>query len=125
MPNWSNLTLSQLRAATKAQIIVAIDNWLAIHTKRRIIELLLDVTNIADRPDITYGVDGQIARCDEVFRDTLGAIVSGRRTNYVYYPTGEIDTIETIDVDADLTTVLSRRTVKHYLDGRQPTVTVI
>ena len=120
MPNWSNLTLAQLRAATKAQIITAIDNWLATHTKRRIIELLLDVTNIADRPDITYGADGQIARRDEVFRDVVGNVTGGKRTNYAYYPTGEIDTITIVDVAADLTTVLGRRTVKHYLDGRQP-----
>jgi len=120
MPNWSNLTLAQLRAATKAQIITAITNWLTTRTKRQIIELLLDVTNIADRPDITYGADGQITRRDELFRDVEGNVTGGRRTNYVYYPGGEIDTIETIDVDADLTTVLNRRTVKHFVDGRQP-----
>jgi hypothetical protein len=120
MPNWSSLTLAQLRAATKAEIITAIDNWLANHTKRQIIELLLDVTNIADRPDISYGADGQIARRDVVFRDVVGNVTGGRRMNYSYYPSGEIDTIKIIDVAADLATVLRRRTVKHYLDGRQP-----
>ena len=120
MPNWSNLTLEQLKAATKAQIITAIDNWLANHTKRQIIELLLDATSIADRPDITRWPDGQIKRRDETFRDVEGNVTGSRRTNYAYSPGGEIDTIETIDVDADLTTVLNRRTVKHFLDGRQP-----
>ena len=120
MPNWSNLTLAQLRGATKAQIITAIDNWLANHSKRRIIELLLDVTNIADRPDITYGADRQIARRDEVFRDVVGNVIGGRRTKHVYYPTGEIDTITLSDIAADLKTVIGRRQIKHYLDDRQP-----
>ena len=121
MSNWSNLTLAQLRAATKAQIITAITNWLTTRTKRQIIELLLDVTNIADRPDITRWPDGQIKRRDETFRDVEGNVTGGRRTNYDYYSLGgEIDTITTIDVDADLTTGLSRKTIKHFLDGRQP-----
>ena len=120
MPNWSNLTLEQLRAATKAQIVTAITNWLNNRTKRQIIALLIDMDVVADTPDVTYWPDGQIKRRDEVFRDALGDVTGGRRTNYAYYPTGEIDTITIIDVDADLTTVLGRRTIKHYLDGRQP-----
>ena len=121
MPNWSNLTLEQLRAATKAQIVTAITNWLNNRTKRQIIALLIDMDVVADTLDVTYWPDGQIKRRDEVFRDTLGDVTSGRRTNYAYYsPGGEIDTITIIDVDADLTTVLSQRTIKHYTDGRQP-----
>jgi hypothetical protein len=120
MPNWSNFTLAQLRAATKTQIITAITNWLQTRTKRQIIELLIDVVSIADKPIITRSGDEQITQRDDVNRDVLGNVIGGKRTNYAYYPTNEINTITITDLDADLITVLGQRTIKHYTDGRQP-----
>ena len=38
MPNFTNLTLPQLQAATKAQIITAVGNYLNARTKQRIEE---------------------------------------------------------------------------------------
>lgn len=112
-----NLTLPQLRAATKAQIITAITNRLNNITKREIIIWLLEnMDRIADAPVITRRQDGQIDTQTETTRDIeTGEIVETRTVSCTYYDNGDIDTI-TITNGADL------KRVKHYLDGRQPEV---
>jgi hypothetical protein len=119
MPLIANLTLAQLRAATKAQIITAIANYLTNNfTKRQIIGFLMDADVIADPPTRTFRADGQIESETDTDRDAeTGAVVASRQIHWSYYPTGEIDTI-TIDQDG------AQRVIKHYLDGHQPTVSV-
>lgn len=119
MPLIANLTLAQLRAATKAQIIAAIGNYLTNNfTKRQVIAFLLDADIVPDAPARTYGKDGQIESETDVDRDAeTGTIIARRTVSWTYYPTGEVDTIT-------ITEGAAVRIVKHYLDGRQPTVTV-
>ncbi len=119
MPNIANLTLAQLRLATKAQIITAIANYLTNNfTKRQLIGFLIDAEVVSDPPVTTYRMDGQIESETDTDRDAeTGALVASRQVRWFYYPTGEVDTI-TITQGATV------RTIKHYLNRRQPTVTI-
>ena len=53
MPNWTTMTLAELRASTKAQILQNVAQYIAANfTKRRIIRwLVLDDTDVGDIPD--------------------------------------------------------------------------
>ena len=119
MPNIADLPLSQLRLATKAQIITAISNFLTNNfTKRQLITFLLDAETVADPPVRSYGTDGQIESETVTERDAeTAAVITTRQIHWSYYPTGEVDTITITEGDA-------LRTIKHYLDGQQPTVTI-
>jgi hypothetical protein len=67
------------------------------------------------------GPNGQVTRV-YVSKDALGNKLKSLRVNWEYYLTGEIDTIVLSDLDAnDVVTV--RRVIRHFLDGRQPTLT--
>ncbi len=117
--------LDQLQAATKAQIITAIDNKLAAMTKKQIIEFIFDpVDRFQDTPTWTYRADGQPLIMIEVTRDALAAKLGSKRVTWTYYVSGEIDTIVISTLDpADVVT--KTKTIKHYKAGRQPTVTEI
>lgn len=123
MPDIANgITLDQLRAATKAQIVARIDTWLANHTKRQICEMLLELVEVQEELLRTYRADGQVVRQLERRTDVLGAKTGSRETTWTYYPTGEVDTITVVERDAaDAAT--RTRTVRHFLDGRQPVLT--
>jgi len=119
-----DVTLEQLRALTKAQIINKLSMWLTNHfTKRQLILWLMDIEALDDEPVRTYQADGQITSETIVTIDTeTNAQVNKRVVNWTYYATGEVDviTIKTYDGSNNL---LRTKTVKHYTDGRQPTVT--
>ena len=123
--NISNLTLAQLRAATKAQIITAIVNRLQDMTKRQIIIWLLDeVDRITDNPVRVHRPDGQIESQTDVERDTeTGAKTGSRVVTWTYYPTGEVDEITITNKDAADKTIGKPKVIKHFTDGRQPEVT--
>lgn len=118
MPLIANLNLAQLRAATKAQIITAIANYLTNNfTKRQLISFLMDRDIIPDPPARTYRTDGQIESETLDTRDAeTGALVSSRQVRWSYYPTGEVDTITVTEGN-------TTRRIKHYLNGQPPTVT--
>ncbi len=120
MPLIANLTLAQLRAATKAQIITAIANYLTSNfTKRQLIGFLIDADAVADPPARTYRTDGQIESETIDTRDAeTGSLVSSRQVRWSYYPTGEVDTIA-------ITEGSTTRRIKHYLNGQPPTVTTM
>lgn len=65
---------------------------------------------------------GRIKTWTEEQRDLDGALLGRRVDAYAYYPTGEIDTIVCSVYDG-AEVLVSRKTVKHFLDGRQPEVT--
>lgn len=119
-----DVTLEQLRALTKAQIITRLSTWLTNHfTKRQLILWLMDADIQPDEPIRTYRADGQIESQVEVERDTETALqIRKRTTNWTYYPTGEVDTITVKRYDATKT-LIGTKIIKHYTDGRQPTVT--
>ena len=118
MPNWSTLTLAELRQASKADIITNVGNWLNTNTKKQIIELLIDATEFADKPTVTTGEHGILTR-EQTVRDALGDVVRIEHTEYSYYPGGEVDEITTVVENAS-EDVIEDKCIKHYTD-KQPT----
>ena len=65
---------------------------------------------------------GRMKTWTEEQRDLDGVLVGRRIDAYAYYVTGEVDTIvQSVYDGAEV--LVSRKTVKHFLDGRQPEVT--
>jgi len=119
-----DVTLEQLRALTKAQIITKLSNWLTKNfTKRQLILWLMDIEVMDDEPIRTYRPDGQIASESVVTVDTETNLqVSKREVTWSYYATGEVSVITIKQYDAN-NVLLHTKAIKHYKDGRQPTVT--
>ena len=119
-----DVTLAQLRSFTKTQIINRLSTWLTNNmTKRQLILWLMDIEALDDEPVRTYQADGQITSETIVTRDTeTNAQVNKRIVTWTYYATGEVDTI-TIKVYDGSNALLRTKAIKHYTDGRQPTVT--
>jgi hypothetical protein len=129
MPYWTTLTLPQLRAATKAEILQNVGTYIAANfTKRQIIMWLVQDDpdgdgRVALPPVREYeGPGGQVSREDVAICDLETAKkVGGTRTLWTYYETGEVDTITLLELDPD-DGMLARRVIKHYRGGRQPEV---
>ena len=119
-----DVTLAQLRAMTKTQIISRLSTWLTNNfTKRQLILWLMDMDVIAIDPVTTYRADGQIESETTITVDTETNLqVSKREVTWTYYATGEVNVI-TIKVYDGNNNLLRTKAVKHYTDGRQPTVT--
>ena len=119
-----DVTLEQLRSMTKTQIINRLSTWLTNHfTKRQLILWLMDIEALDDEPVRTYQADGQITSETIVTRDTeTNAQVNKRETTWTYYATGEVNVI-TIKVYDGANNLLRTKSIKHFTDGRQPTVT--
>ena len=124
MPTLSTMTLAELQASTKAQIITSIRDYLtANYTRRQLIQLLRDRDTEWDTPTMTYRKDGQIERQTETIRDVeTGALISTKTITWTYYETGEVDEIIISETDAD-GKKLSQKKIKHYKDGKQPEAT--
>ena len=119
-----DVTLEQLRALTKAQIITKLSNWLTKNmTKRQLILWLMDIEVMDDEPIRTYREDGQITSETTVTKDTETNLqVSKREVSWTYYATGEVNVITTKQYDG-ANNLIHTKAIKHYKDGRQPTVT--
>jgi len=124
---FEDLTLEQLRAATKEQIITRITTLLTSLSRKRICEFIWTIKDI-DFADITLSAltvnhnvpEGQLIRVYET-TDILGNKTGSTRIDWTYYPTGEVDTITTAELDP-LGQVISTQTIKHFTDGRQPVI---
>jgi len=119
-----DVTLAQLRSMTKTQIINRLSTWLTNHfTKRQLILWLMDIEVMDDEPVRTYRADGQISSETIVTKDTETNLqVSKRAVTWSYYATGEVNVITTKTYDGN-NNLLHTKAIKHYKDGRQPTVT--
>ena len=119
-----DVTLEQLRSMTKTQIINRLSTWLTNHfTKRQLILWLMDIEVMNDEPVRTYRADGQITSETIVTRDTeTNTQVNKRETTWTYYATGEVNLITIKQYDSN-DVLLHTKAIKHYKDGRQPTVT--
>jgi len=124
---FEDLTIDQLRAATKEQIITRVTNLLTSLSRKRLCEFIWTIKDI-DFADITLSAltvnhnvpEGQLIRVYET-TDILGNKTGSTRIDWTYYPTGEVDTITTTELDA-LDQVISTQTIKHFTDGRQPVI---
>ena len=121
MPILSDMTLAQLRASTKTQIITSISSFLTANmTKHQLIVMLRDKETEWDTPVCTYNADGQIATQNEIERDEdTGLQVSRTFTTWTYYDTGEVNVILITYYDAADVEKKHKR-IKHYKDRQQP-----
>jgi hypothetical protein len=127
MPSLSGLTLTQLRATTVAAIRTAMKARIDLLTKRQLTVLELWVREfdvdapltLDDDSVVTTRPDRQAESQTTVQRDALGVKVGSRRVTWEYFPSGEIQTITVTDRDAADAQV-ARRTIRHFLDGQQP-----
>ena len=119
-----DVTLEQLRSFTKTQIINKLSTWLTANmTKRQLILWLMDIEVMNNPPVHIYRPDGQIESESVVTVDTETNLqVSKRVTNWTYYPTGEVHEITIQNYDGN-NVLLRTKIIKHYTDGKQPTVT--
>jgi len=119
-----DVTLEQLRAFTKTQLINKLSTWLTNNfTKRQLILWLMDIEVVEDTPVRTYREDGQITSETTVTKDTeTNQQVNKREVSWTYYATGEVNVI-TIKTYNGNNVLLHTKAIKHYKDGRQPTVT--
>lgn len=130
MTSLSDFTLAQLQAATVAQIRDAMSVHIAQMTKEELIRLDMYVGSFDQDTGITlfddrvktYREDQQMASQLDVRRDELGTQVSSTLVEWTYYETEPGRPVDTITIkERDATDqVVSQRTIKHYLDGRQP-----
>jgi len=124
---FEDLTIEQLRAATKEQIITKIVDKLTSITKKKVCEFVWTIKGVSFESislatlTVNHNVpEGQLIRIYET-TDILGNKTGSTRIDWTYYPTGEVDTITTTELDA-LDQVISTQTVKHFTDGRQPVI---
>lgn len=119
-----DVKLTQLRSLTKTQIINKLSTWLTNNmTKRQLILWLMDMEVIQIDPIRTYRADGQIESETTITVDTeANAQVNKRVTTWTYYATGEVNVITIKQYDGS-NNLLHTKAIKHYKDGRQPTVT--
>ncbi len=119
-----DVTLAQLRALTKTQIINRLSTWLTNNmTKQQLILWLMDMDVISIEPARTYRADGQVESETTIEVDTETNLqVNKRVVTWSYYPTGEVNVI-TIKTYDGANNLLRTKAIKHYIDGRQPTVT--
>jgi len=119
-----DVTLEQLRSFTKTQIINKLSTWLTNNfTKRQLILWLMDMDVMTLDPVRTYRSDGQIKSETTITVDTETNLqVSKREVTWTYYATGEVNVITIKQYDG-ANNLLHTKAIKHYKDGRQPTVT--
>jgi len=119
-----DVTLAQLRSMTKTQIINRLSTWLTNHfTKRQLILWLMDIEVMPLDPVRTYRADGQIESETTIDVDPETNLqVSKRAVTWTYYATGEVNVI-TIKVYDGANNLVHTKAIKHYTDGKQPTVT--
>jgi len=125
--HWTTMSLPELRAATKLEILRNMGEYLAAkYTKRQIITwLLLDdmyARSIPDKVVVTKDDKNRVVKRVEIDLDPeTGVALGGTVTTWSYYKTGETEDIVTSTRNAD-NVETHRFTRHHFRDGRQPTV---
>lgn len=98
-------TVTQLKTAATAGL-----------TKRDLLIIANGSDTISTDPVRTYRKDGQIASQVEVVKDVeTNTVILTKTITWTYYPTGEVDEIT-------ITENGKTKVIKHYIDGRQPTI---
>lgn len=123
MPTWTTLSLTQLRAATKAQIIQNVGQWMAVNlSKRDLIAWLMDADYIPDRTIVTRDNQSRVIKRIDVNRDPeTGVVIGGRVMTWQYFNSGEIRYIVVSDRDGD-DVETRRQRISHSRDGQSPVI---
>ena len=124
---FEGLTLQDLRDATHQELMQGIHFGLVNYPKKELCEIMWAMKTMVpfgmkiETLKINHNVpEGQLIRIHET-TDILGTKTGSTRIDWTYYPTGEVDTITTTELDA-LDQVISTQTIKHFTDGRQPVI---
>ena len=121
MPNWSNLSLAELRSAghPTGKIVSEVAKYLNSKSKREVVEMLMDTKTFSRPLVIVQRHDRQIERREVETEDVLGNKTGSTVTTYSYFDTGEVEDIVISDYDA-VSVETKRVRIKHFKDGRQP-----
>jgi hypothetical protein len=123
--NYTGKPITELRKLTKRQILDAVVAALDTPstTKRALLAFLMDGETLPDAPKTKHRADGQIQEREDALRDVETDAVTQRTvTTWSYYedePRRPVNEIITTVYDG-AGAVVSKRTVKHFPDGRQP-----
>lgn len=115
------MLLPDLKSKTLAQLQAAI-----VPTKRDALIILNDGSDkVTDEPVRKYRKDGQIESETQAVRDVeTGAVVRGKTITWTYHEKengAPVDTITIVKTDANGKEV-SRKVIRHFVDGKQPEV---
>ena len=119
MPNLTSLSLNELRKSNKGQLVSAVAASLNAMSKQELIEFLMDSKEFAEPDQIAYWPDKQFKHKITVIKDFLGARIKTVLVEWSYYPKGEVDIIQTTELNA-VDNVVKHTEIKHFTDGRQP-----
>ena len=129
MPHITDMTLEQMRLAPRSVIIQSIGNWLDTNLpiKRALIGFLIDSDTVPDAPVVEFWPDWQVRLVIEVLRDAeTGARISGRKTQWTYFASGEVRFIRIRNYDAEGNELVGQGLeIEHFLNGRLPISRVI
>jgi hypothetical protein len=122
---FEGLTLQDLRDATHQELMQGIHFGLINFSKKELCEIMWSM-KIMDPWGINLETlianhnvpEGPLLRIYET-TDILGTKLGSKKTEWIYYPTGEVDTITISELDA-LDNIISQKVIKHFIDGRQP-----
>jgi len=122
---FKDLTLEDIKKATQVELNQDISTEVTSLSKK---ELAETIWTIKSTPPFTPAFEtliqqaddprGQLIRVYEL-SDILGTKTGSQKIEWTYYPTGEVDTITITGLDA-LDQIVSTKTVKHFLSGKQP-----
>jgi hypothetical protein len=109
--------IETLRTQTVAQLKTALTAGL---TKRDLLILAIGSDKLSDLVS-AYDKDGLEIKTETVRDVETNAVISTKIITYTLYPKGEVDEI-TIVINDGSGKEISRKVIKHYEDGMQPTV---
>ena len=113
-----DISILQAKTETELKTLVTADM-----TKRDLLIKLVGSEFVQTEPVRKYRLDGQIeSEYSEDHDVETNALLKKRTTLWTYYKTGEVDTITITETDALGNG--TKKVIKHYIDGKQPTATV-
>lgn len=123
MPNFTTLTLEQMRVAKPADVVAQLTAFFSKMTLAQLIRFSFDADTVTKTLPLTHRPDGQVSVMETVERDIeTNAVVKRTRWEYDYYedepgkPVKDLVTRVLSPVGAEV----ERRTLRHFKDGRQP-----
>jgi hypothetical protein len=120
-----NYTMAQVQAATKAQIVTAINNLLNAYSKQQIVTWLLkNAVTYPDNSSTIYGANKQVESQTNINYDVNTGLQTDKQvTTWTYYSNGDVKVITTQSFDAN-NNVFGKCVIQHFQDNRQPTTTI-
>jgi hypothetical protein len=106
-------TVTQLKTALTADM-----------TKRDLLIIANSGSDKLSEMVSTYDKNGLEIKTETVKDVETNVVISTKVITYTLYPKGEVDEITIVETDSKGAEV-KRKVIKHYIDGKQPTVTEV